>query len=408
MHASAVETGDLKANSAVPRAPGARLVSLDVYRGLTVAGMILVTDPGTYSAVYGPLLHAQWNHPTPTDMIFPSFLFIAGVALTLSFAARIERGFDRGKLALHLLRRSALILLIGVVLNGFPDYHWHTLRLPGVLQRIGICYLCGGLLYLACCRPEGSAEQSRSGNRAIAAVIVTILGVYWALLKYVPAPGFGPGVLDTRGNLPAYVDRAVFGTNHMWAWGLTPGYGVTFDPEGLLSTLPAIATLLIGVLAGEWMRSAHSVGRKIGGLAFVGTGLLLVAWLLHPLMPLNKKLWTSTFVLESGGVSLLAFACLYWVVDVRRWRRWTAPALVLGTNAILAFAISGAITTMTDRIHGSLAGEASLTLHQWVYRFGFASWLRPVNASLAYAVLIVGLNAAILWPLYRRKMFLRV
>ena len=172
--------------------------------------------------------------PTPTDMIFPSFLFIVGMALTLSFASRIERGFDRGKLALHLLRRSAIIFVLGLAINGFPDYDWPNMRLPGILQRIAICYLFGGLLYLVCDRPEirSDAARRRVGNRIIAAVIAALLGIYWALLKLVPVPGFGAGNLDSRGNLAAYIDRAVFGIHHMWAYGTTPGYGVTFDPEG--------------------------------------------------------------------------------------------------------------------------------------------------------------------------------
>ena len=410
MNATAVRSASVAHAETTHHRPNTRLVSLDVYRGLTVGGMILVTDPGTYSAVFWPLLHAQWDNPTPTDMIFPSFLFIAGMALTLSFAARIERGFSRGKLALHLLRRSAIILVLGLAINGFPDYDWLNMRLPGILQRIAVCYLLGGLLYLVCDRPEirSDAARRRVGNRILAAVIAALLGGYWALLKLVPVPGFGAGNLDSRGNLAAYIDRAVFGTHHMWAYGTTPGYGVTFDPEGILSTLGALATLLIGVLAGEWMRAAHSSRRKIAGLLGFGAGLLLASWLLHPLLPINKKIWTSTFTLESGGVSLVAFALFYWIVDVKRWRWWTPPALGLGTNAILAFILSTVITTLSDRIHITDANGAPLTLHKWLYQHWFASWMVPLHASLAYAIMIVLLNIAIVWPLYRRRIFLRV
>src|SRR5271170_6637068 len=238
--------------SSTPR-KSERLVSLDVYRGLTIAGMILVTDPGTYSAVYWPLLHAPWNGWTPTDMIFPSFLFISGVAMTFSFAARTERGEARRQVAVHLVWRAALLIVIGLVLNGFPLFHLHTLRIPGILQRIALCYLGGGLLYLAC-----NAKTRRTRFSILAGVILAILAGYWAALKLVPVPGFGVGRLDSLGSLPAYIDRAVFGTNHLWAYGLTPGYGVTYDPEGLLSTLPAMTNLLMGVLAGELLRAKRS------------------------------------------------------------------------------------------------------------------------------------------------------
>ncbi len=410
MNATAVKTANVPKSAIAMPTPDTRLVSLDVYRGLTVAGMILVTDPGTYSAVYWPFMHAQWNNPTPTDMIFPSFLFIVGMALTLSFASRIERGFDRGRLALHLLRRSAIIFVLGLAINGFPDYDWANMRLPGILQRIAVCYLFAGLLYLVCDRPEiqSTAARRRFGNRVIAGVVIALLGIYWALLKLVPVPGFGAGGLDSRGSLPAYIDRAVFGTHHMWAYGTTPGYGVTFDPEGILSTLPAFAVVLIGILAGEWMRSTRFSGRKIAGLLGWGAGLLLASWLLHPLLPINKKIWTSTFTLESSGVSLLLFALFYWIVDVKRWRWWTPPALVLGTNAILAFVLSSVITTLSDRIHVQDGSAAPLTLHEWLYQHWFASWMVPVHASLAYAVMIVLVNVAILWPLYHRRIFLRV
>ena len=388
-----------------------RLVSLDVYRGLTVAGMILVTDPGTYGAVYWPLRHAEWNGATATDMIFPSFLFIVGVAIPFSFAARMKRGADRARLARHVVSRSVMLFAMGLIVNGFPDYDLHTLRIPGILQRIALCYLCGGLIYLWSRGNVRTQAQGSAGTWIIAGLTGFILAAYWMVLKLVPVPGFGAGRLDSLGNLPAYIDRSILGTRHMWAYGVTPGYGVTYDPEGLISTLPAVATLLVGVLAGAWMRTKRSGRQKAIGLAAAGLVLLLAGWLLHPLLPINKRIWTSTFVLFSSGVSLLAFSFCYAIVDVKRWRRWAAPAVIFGTNAIVAFALSGVITTLSDRIHllhlrdGS---GAALSLHQWGYQYGFASWLQPVHASLAYAIAIVLLNMAIVGLLYRRRIFLRV
>ncbi len=387
-----------------------RLMALDVLRGLAVAGMILVTDPGTYSAVYWPLLHSQWDGTTPTDMIFPAFLFAVGVAIPLAFASRIQRGQGRAQLARHALVRSIIIFFIGLAINGFPDYNLHTIRIPGVLQRIALCYLCGSLLYLGIGRTHGGKIESQESRkiRVLAGIVAFLLAVYWALLRLVPVPGFGPGRLDSMGNVAAYLDRSIFGIRHLWVWGITPGFGVTFDPEGLLSTIPAIATLMIGMLAGEWLRTEHSRSRKVLTLAGVGIILLLTGWLLQPLLPLNKKLWTSTFALFSGGVSLLAFSALYWILDIQRWRRWASPALVFGTNAIFAFALSNVITTLADRIHWNLPDGNTLTLHEWGYRYGFATWLQPVRASFAYAILIVLLNLALIYPLYRKRIFLRV
>lgn len=386
-----------------------RLVSLDVFRGIITAGMILVTDPGTYSAVYPQLLHAPWNGMTATDTIFPSFLFIVGVAIPLSFACRWKRGNNGATLAWHVLRRSAILVALGIVVNGFPDYDWQTMRLPGILQRIGACYMCGAGLYLwMTCRRRGEEAASKTERTVLMAVSGAVLVVYYLLLKFVPVPGLGAGRLDSFGNLPAYIDRAAFGTGHMWAYGTTSGIGVTYDPEGILSTLPAIATLLIGILTGEWIRTQRPGKKKLLSLVLFGGMLLIAGWLLQPFMPINKRLWTSTFVLASSGVSLLVFALLYGVVDLRRSRWWTWPALVFGTNAILAFVLSSVITTLTDRIHIASSSGSSLTFHKWAYQHLFATWLEPVHASLAYAITIVLLNLVLIWPLHRKRIFLRV
>jgi len=406
-------TAQLRASAFLPsigRNPE-RLVSLDVYRGLTVAGMILVTDPGTYSAVYPPLLHASWNGWTPTDMIFPSFLFISGIAMTLSFASRTARGESRIRIASHLFRRALLLILIGLILNGFPLFNLHTLRIPGILQRIALCYLGGGLLCLAC-TPKGASRSdeqvaSHTSSRVIMIlwVIFAILAGYWLLLKFFPVPGFGPGRLDSLGNLSAYIDRAVFKTSHLWAYGLTPGYGVTYDPEGLLSTLPALTNLLAGILVGEWLRTKSVKGRRILSIVFIGVVLFIAGRLLDPLMPINKRIYTPTFALLSIGFGMVAFSLCYWIVDICRWRWWTPPALVFGSNAILAFGLSTIITSLFDQIR---VGSGRLPIHGWVYAHLCLPWLSPVNASLTYAIAIVLLNLAIITPLYRKGIFLRI
>jgi len=288
-----------------------RLVSLDVYRGLAVAGMILVMNAGNWSTVYWPLLHATWNGWTPTDMIFPSFLFIVGVSMTFSFASRLAKGASRAGLAWHVVRRSAILCVLGFFLNAVPTFDLTTLRIPGVLQRIALCYLIGGLLDLA-------VERRRVA--VIAGVAAALLIGYWAMLRFVPVPGFGAGRLDSLGNLDAYVDRAIFGVRHLWPYGLTPGHGVTYDPEGLLSTIPAVTNLLLGILAGGWLRSERSGPRRVAGLAVAGAAVMLGGWLLNPVVPINKRIWASSFALFSGGFGLLALALMYWLVDLRRWR----------------------------------------------------------------------------------------
>jgi predicted acyltransferase len=385
--------------AAETQAVAARLVSLDVYRGLAVAGMILVTNAGNWDTVYWPLLHAQWNGWTPTDLIFPSFLFIVGVAMTLSFAGRIEAGAARGTLARHILWRAAILMIVGLFLNGFPFFHLATIRIPGILQRIGLCYLFGGLLYVATYN-----ERARGRVATLAGVTAALLAGYWALLRFVPVPGYGAGRLDSLGNLGAYVDRALFGIPHLWPYGLTPGHGVTYDPEGMLSTLPAIATLLVGVLAGEWLRSDRPGVRKAAGLAVSGGALLLAGLLLDPVLPINKRIWTGSFALFSGGFSLLALALLYWLVDLRKWRGWTAPALIFGTNAIFAFALANMLNPLFALIRiGGVRG-----LSRWFYGQVFSRFLGPYNASLAWAILFLALNLALLWPLYRKRWFIRI
>jgi predicted acyltransferase len=384
-----------------------RLLSLDVLRGLTVAGMILVTDPGTYGAVYGPLRHAQWENPTATDMIFPSFLVAVGMALAFSFASRLHRRNTRWQILRHVVARSVALFALGLLLNGFPDYPLRTIRIPGILQRIAVCYLFGAALYLVAHRLTEEDRTTRRRGAMIAIAAAMLLVLYWALIKFVPVPGSGAGRLDSLGNLGAWIDRTVFTIPHLWPYGTTPGYGVTFDPEGLLSTLPALATLLFGVLAGEWFLTAASPRKKLIVLILAGACLILAGLGLSPWMPLIKKIWTSTFALFSGGVALLIFALLYLVVDIMRWRRWAAPALVFGTNAILAFTLSTILTTLTDYIHIT-AGGSSLSLHQWTYLHVFASWLSPVHASLTYAIAIVLMNLALIYPLYRRRIYLRL
>ncbi len=396
--------------------PGTRLLSLDVFRGLTVAAMILVTDPGTYSARYAPLAHAEWMGATATDMIMPAFLFIVGVSITLSFAKRRAQGATRAQLAGHALRRWLVLMVLGLAVNGFPFYDWHTLRWPGILQRIGCSYLVGALLWLAllgradpgrahALGPANDLARFRGDAIVLSTIIVAVLAAYgWALLRW-PVPGSGAGRLDPWGCLPGWVDRKVLGVNHMWIWGTRP---TSYDPDGLLTLIPGACGTLYGVLAGSWMRTGVGPWRKVLGLLAAGAGLFWAGYLLRHAMPLNKRIWTSTFSLVSGGVALMLFAFFYAVVDLWHARGWTRPALVFGTNAVAAFACSSVITEELARVHVRSAGGRSISLGAWGYSHLFLPWLRPIDASLAYAGAVVLLNGLLLLPLYRRRLFLRI
>ena len=380
------------------------MISLDVFRGITVAAMILVNNPGSWSHVYPPLEHAEWNGWTPTDLIFPFFLFIVGVAMTLSFASRVARGWTQRTLALHVVRRSLLIFAIGLFLNGFPDFDFSTIRIMGVLQRIALCYLAGGLLYLATFKRD-SARQRRviaGGNiPVISTAAVALLVVYWALMTFFPVPGYGAGHLGKDDNLAAYVDRAVLG-GHLWS------ESKTWDPEGILSTFPAIATLLIGILAGEWLRLDREAERKAVALAVAGAALLIAGQLLNTHFPINKNLWTSSFALFTGGFAMLALALCYWVIDVRGRRAWTAPWLVFGMNAILAYALAAIVAEISIDFEFTDSHQRVTTLHGWIYDRLFLPYGSSSYASLAFAVFFTFVIFLLLWPLYYKKVFLRI
>jgi predicted acyltransferase len=372
-----------------------RLLSLDAFRGLVIAGMILVTDPGTYSHVYPQLRHAEWNGATATDMVFPAFLFMVGIAIPFSISTRAQHQ-SRVKLSLGILRRSLILILLGLAINGFPFYHWQTLRLPGILQRIALCYLFSALLFLFSKR-----------SSLFAAVGFFALALYWVLLKTVSVPDIGAGHLDSFGNLPAYIDRAVFTIPHLWPWGLTPGRGVTYDPEGLLSTVPALFSTLLGVITGNYLRDPKPDSRrKAITLLLTGMALTISGLALSPLFPINKRIWTPTFSLFSTGICLSAFAVLYFLIDTQRIRRGLTPFLILGTNAVLAFTVSSIITSLLGLEF--VQQGIPQTAHGWVNDHVLAPHFPANLASLAFAVFVVACNIAFIFPFYRKRIFLRI
>jgi predicted acyltransferase len=390
-----------------------RLLSLDVFRGMTVAGMLLVNNPGDWGNIFAPLKHAAWHGWTPTDLIFPFFLFIVGVTSHLSLSQRRARGDSEGEIVQQVLRRGALIFLFGLFLAWFPGFMWGTieslpnatfgervvyrlehLRIMGVLQRIAVAYVIGALLTL-----RGSWKQHL-------AILVAILLGYWALMTLVVVPGQtlrGWQLLDKPDAvLSAWFDRAVLDTNHLWASART------WDPEGLLSSLPAVGSMMIGQFAGRWIASPRPIAERLNGQFAVGALLLVIGLMWHWVFPINKSLWTSSYAVFTGGMALVTLATCMWVIDVQGIRRWTTFFVIYGTNPMIAFLGSGLMARITVTLWKVQTADGPESVQWVIYQSVFAPILEPRVASLAYAVTFVALWFVILWALWRRKIFLKV
>ncbi|HKX04964.1 MAG TPA: heparan-alpha-glucosaminide N-acetyltransferase domain-containing protein [Methylomirabilota bacterium] len=374
-----------------PVAPSQRLLSLDVFRGLTIAAMLLVNNPGTWEHVYPPLEHAAWHGWTPTDLVFPFFLFIVGVATALSLGRLLEAGASRSQVLRKAAVRAGIILVLGLTIQGFPHYNLPHLRLPGVLPRIAIAYLITAAIVMV------------TGIRGQVLSLVALLLGYWTLMTLVPVPGVGRGVLEPEKNLSNWIDFKLLGVNHVWQ---ETG---TWDPEGLLSTLGAVASVLCGVLAGHWIRSRRRTDAKAFGLFYAGSVTLLLGWTWSRVFPINKSLWTSSYVLLSAGIACLVLSVIFWLVDIEGYRAWTTPFLVFGTNAIAAYWLSTLCGIVLDWITLTGPGEGEeVVLKTYLYGTFYASWLSPANASLAYAVSYVVLWLGLISFLYRRRIFIRI
>ena len=374
-----------------------RLVSLDAFRGATIAGMLLVNNPGSWSDIYPPLEHAPWHGWTPTDMIFPFFLWIVGVAMTLSFARRIEQGADRAQLFRHVAVRGAVIFGVGIFLVMFPfgllpEHHFSfaKMRIPGVLQRIGVCYVAAGAIFLG------------TGWRGQLAWVAGLLLGYWALLRFVPVPGYGAGVLEPTGNLAWWIDSHVL-AGHTWSGAPVPG----FDPEGILSTVPAIATTLLGALAGQMLRRWSGVAltaRLLGG----GVALLALGELMSLVLPINKNLWTSSYAVFMAGWAMVILAIFHWLIDVRGWKRWATPLVIYGTNALAMFVLAGLIGKLFYLIKWTGADGQGATLKARIYQSWFVPLASPVNASLLFALAFVLMFFGFAWIMWRRRWFIKI
>lgn len=391
-----------------------RLLSLDVFRGLTIAGMLLVNDPGTWSAIFPPLEHAEWHGWTPTDLIFPFFLFIVGITTHLSLSARRSRGDDDAAIVKQILRRGIVIYLLGFAMAMFPFYQWGTIesmpnagawdrivwriehvRILGVLARIGIVYICAGLLTM------------KSTLKQQVVIIAALLFGYWFAMTVIPVPGEGEiGALLLHAkdrNLAAWLDRAILGANHIWTGS------VTYDPEGILSTLPAIATAMLGVLAGQWIaQKERLLLERITGLFAVGALGMVLGLMWNWSFPINKNLWTSSYVIFTAGMGCVALATIMWIVDHHDVKWWTKPFVVFGVNPIVAFVGSGVMARLIYTLWHVNYNGASVSIQNAIYQIAFASWLPPRLASLGFALLFVLLWYGILLVLYKRKIILKV
>jgi predicted acyltransferase len=356
--------------------PATRLVALDALRGATIALMVMVNNAGGPQS-YGPLKHSSWNGWTLTDTVFPAFLWMVGVSITLSLGKRLAAGVPRSQLLGPIFRRAAVLFVFGLAIYAFPEFHLSSFRILGVLQRIAICYLIASLIYLY------------TGIRGQLIWIVSLLAAYWLIMTLVPVPGYGAGRLDLDGNLAHYVDRMVLG-HHNYA-------GNTWDPEGIVSTLPAIATALLGIMAGHIVRLKRALSERVTWLFLTGNILIAVGLVCDIWLPINKKLWTDSFTIFMAGLESVLLAAFLWIIDHLGYQRFVKPLLILGMNAITVYLISEFGAEILDMT----------SLHDRIYKL-FLTMASPMNASLLYSVAFMLTMYLIGYLMYRRGWFLRI
>jgi predicted acyltransferase len=381
-----------------------------VFRGLTVALMILVNNPGSWSHIHPPLRHAAWHGLTPTDLVFPFFLFIVGVAVSLSFARRGAAGATRGQLVRKIAIRSVIIFSLGLFLNGFPfnvplnadmaaEFTWsslpdslQTLRIPGVLQRIALCYLLAALTVVLTVRLR---------HRVL--ITAGFLVLYEMLMRLPLVTGWGGGSFEMADNFVRWADLRLLAEAHLHRVD-----GTSFDPEGLVSTLPAVATTMAGFFTGEFIRGSGPLTTKLRQLFRVGSGLVISGLLLCRLEPVNKQLWTVSYVVLTGGLAMVTLVLSSWMMDVRKWRTGTLPAVVFGSNPLVVFVGSGILARILVLVRTTDAEGQVTSLQRAMYEGYFVPLAGPVNGSFLFALTTVFFWLGILWFLYRRELFIKI
>jgi predicted acyltransferase len=363
-----------------------RLISLDIFRGLTIAFMIIVNTPGSWQYVYAPLRHAKWHGCTPTDLVFPFFLFIVGVSMWFSLK---KYGHElNGSSFLRIARRTASIFALGLFLNIFPDFDrdYSTLRIMGVLQRIAIAYGLGAIICMTINRDY------------LWIVTVVILILYWALLAFFG----GADPYSLEGNLVLRLDKLLLGTNHLYK-----GFGIPFEPEGLLSTIPSICTVIIGFYTGELVGKKSSDGKAVFKPLIIGAALIGLGLLWNKFFPINKALWTSSYVLYTAGIAMMVFSVIYWLADVVKFQKWGWFFIVFGTNALFSYFLAGIWTRLMllIKIH---SGNAEISLYTWFYEKICVPVAGNLNGSLMFAIIQMLFIWCIALILYKKKILIRL
>jgi Uncharacterized conserved protein len=395
------KTGLYKLEKGLANKKNGRLLSLDAFRGMTVIGMIFVNNPGNGEKVYPALEHVKWNGCTPADMVFPFFLFIVGVSITMSLAGRKERGEPDGKLMRKIFKRSIIIFLLGIFLGGFPfvsiketGTNWigfYNLKLPGILPRIAIIYFISSVIFL------------KANVKTIGVITAAILLLYWAVMIFIPVPGVGYPNLEPGTNMVAWADNFLLS-------GILPKAATALGPEGMLSTFPAVASTLAGVLLGYWLRKNTDDSVKVVWI-FVWGNICLIAGIIWNIgFPINKLLWTSSFVLYTTGIGLEIFGICYWLADVKGFKQWAKPFVPYGVNAFFVYFISVIFSrTIKQLIFVQGINNERQNFKEYAYQtFVSPLFSSPYNASAAWAFLIVLFWFCVLWVLYKKNIFIKI
>jgi predicted acyltransferase len=359
-----------------------RLLSLDAFRGFTIALMIIVNDPGSWSHVYAPLLHAEWHGFTPTDLVFPFFLFIVGVSIVLAYTKRLATGVDKSKLYKKIVIRSIKIFAVGIFLNLFPDFDFEHLRIAGVLQRIAIVFLFCSFMFL----------HLNWKQLAISGAVVLI--GYWSLFIWIPVPGIGEANLEPGTNIAAWIDSQLL-PGRMWQG--------TWDPEGILSTLPSIVTGVTGMLAGLLIVGKQSLDRKVIWLFSLGFCSFVLGSVWDWFFPINKNIWTSSFVLYTSGAAAMTLALCIFIVDILNIKSWTRPGRIFGANAITIYVIAGMLPALLSGLEISGYSFNSFFMES-LTGWGISAKL----ASLLYALVFTGICYVPAYILYKKKIFIKL